>query len=188
METTAAFGQPGGNGKRASLWPVPLALGILEIILGFVVLSYNTSSLGVVSILVGISFCYRGLSWLLLAVAVPEHRWLTAIGGVLFLAAGVVAFVYPGETLRVLSLIVGWAMVVGGIAGIVAALANRDRAQWWIGLIGGVLNLALGGWAVREPDRSVILLLTIVGVYCVVGGISAIAQAFQLRREDQSLI
>jgi uncharacterized membrane protein HdeD (DUF308 family) len=190
VEPATAYPYPPGNGpeRLARLWPVPLVLGILEIILGFVVLSYSTTSLGVVSILVGISFCYTGLSWIVLAFVLPEYRWVHAIGGALAVSAGIVAFVYPGETLRVLSLVVGWAMLIAGIAGIVLALANRHRPQWWIGLIGGLLNLGLGGWAVRETDRSVILLLTIVGVYCVVGGISAIAQAFQLRKVDESHI
>jgi uncharacterized membrane protein HdeD (DUF308 family) len=171
----------------ARLWPVPLVVGVLSVILGFVVLSYNTSSLAVVSILVGVSLCYTGLSWLMLAGITDEHRWFLAIGGVLLLVAGVIAFVYPDETLRVISLIVGWSMLLAGILGIALSLAHRDRDHWWMGLVVGLLNLGLGGWAVRETDRSVILLLTIVGVYCVIGGVSSIVHAFQLRKLKESL-
>ena len=181
------YGPGGGDRKEtARLWPVPLVVGVISVILGFVVLSYNTSSLAVVSILVGVSLCYTGVSWLLTALVSTEHRWFLVIVGALLLVAGVVAFVYPDETLRVISLIIGWSMLLAGILSIAVSLANRDRDHWWVGLVAGLLQVGLGGWAVREPDRSVILLLTIVGVYCVIGGISSIVQAFQLRADRQS--
>jgi uncharacterized membrane protein HdeD (DUF308 family) len=181
---------PGGDDRSemARLWPVPLVVGALSVILGFVVLSYNTSSLAVVSILVGVSLCYTGVTWLMMAFVDSEHRWFIAIAGALLLAGGVVAFVYPDETLRVISLIVGWSMLLSGILGIAVSLANRDREHWWIGLVAGLLQLGLGGWAVRETDRSVILLLTIVGIYCVIGGISSIVAAFQLRAAKESQV
>jgi uncharacterized membrane protein HdeD (DUF308 family) len=181
---------PGGDGRdqTARLWPVPLVVGVLSIILGFVVLSYDTSSLAVVSILVGVSLCYAGVTWLVQAGLSPEHRWFLGIGGVLLLVAGVIAFVYPDETLRVISLIVGWSMLLAGIVGIATSLANRHREHWWMGLVAGLIELGLGGWAVRETDRSIILLLTIVGVYCVIGGVSSIVQAFQLRKINESRV
>ena len=61
-------------------------------------LSYNTSSLAVVSILVGVSLCYTGVTWLMMAFVDSEHRLFLAIAGALLLAGGVVAFVYPDET------------------------------------------------------------------------------------------
>ena len=172
----------------ARLWPVPLVVGALSVILGFVVLSYNTSSLAVVSILVGVSLCYTGVTWLMMAFVDSEHRLFLAIAGALLLAGGVVAFVYPDETLRVISLIVGWSMLLSGILGIAVSLANRDREHWSIGLVAGLLQLGLGGWAVRATDRSVILLLTIVGIYCVIGGVSSIVAAFQLRAAKESQV
>ena len=100
--TTAAgdvlYGPGGGDRKQmARLWPVPLVVGVISVILGFVVLSYNTSSLAVVSILVGVSLCYTGVSWLVTAALTHEHRWFPAIVGALLLVAGVFAFVYPDE-------------------------------------------------------------------------------------------
>jgi len=177
-----AYGPPDDVSRAARLWPVPLAVGILSIILGFIVLSYDTTSVTVVSILIGVALLFTGIGWLMLAFLARPISWFFAIGGVLITVGGIVAFAYPDPTLKILGLILGWAMVVSGAIGIVLSLMDRDREHWWLDLIGALLTLALGGWAVREANRSVILLLTIVGVYCVIRGIAGIAEAFRLRR------
>lgn len=164
------------------LWGVNLVVGILYLILGFIVLSFDTTSLTVVSILIGVSFIFTGLAWFFLAAVVPELRWFWVIGGVLAIVAGVIAIAYPDETLRILSLIVGWFLLIAGILDVVLALTNRDREYWWMTLIAGAVMFGLGAWAVREPNRSIVLLLAIVGVYCIIRGVSEIVQALQLRK------
>jgi len=58
---------------------------------------------------------------------------------------------------------------------------NRHVDGWWLGLAQGIVMLGLGAWAAGEDDRSVILLVTIVGVFCLIRGISDIVVAFRLR-------
>ncbi len=173
--------EPEAGEDATRLWWVPLVSGILLLVLGFVVLSYSVQSLVVLSIFIGVSFVMTGCSWLALATVVDELRWFWVVGGVLALAAGVVAFVYPGETLRVLALIIGWFLLVAGILDLVNSLLNRDADGWWLGLFQGIVMLGLGAWAAGEDDRSVILLVTIVGVFCVIRGISDVVTAFRLR-------
>lgn len=172
---------PGSGETAARLWWVPLLSGVLLLVLGFVVLSYSARSLAVLSIFIGVSFVMTGFSWLVLATVVDELRWFWIVGGILALAAGVVAFVYPGETLRVLALVIGWFLLVAGILDIVNSLLNRHVEGWWLGLAQGIVMLGLGAWAAGEDDRSVILLVTIVGVFCLIRGISDIVAAFRLR-------
>ena len=45
----------------------------------------------------------------------PRGEWLFAVGGVLGIAAGVVAFLWPGITLLALAIFVAWYLVVSGI-------------------------------------------------------------------------
>lgn len=172
---------PGAGQTAARLWWVPLLSGILLLVLGFVVLSYSVQSLVVLSIFIGVSFVMTGFSWLALATVVDELRWFWIVGGILALVAGVVAFVYPGETLRVLALVIGWFLLVAGILDIVSSLVNREVDGWWLGLAQGVVMLGLGAWAAGENDRSVILLVTIVGVFCLLRGINDIVVAFRLK-------
>ena len=86
-----------------------------------------------------------------------------------------------------LSLIVGWTLLLSGLLDAISALASRDYEYWWLSLIAGLVMFGLGAWAVRETERSVVLLLTIVGVYCLVRGITEIVRAFRLRQIKHEL-
>jgi uncharacterized membrane protein HdeD (DUF308 family) len=168
-------------------WWLFLITGILNLILGFIVLSYDTGSLLTVSILIGFSFLFTGLSWLVGASGAGEMKWWFIVGGVLALIAAIIAFAYPDETLRVLGLLTGWFLLVVGIIDIIASLANRDRDLWWLGLIQGLVMLVLGVWAAGEDDRSIFLLLTLVGIFLVVRGAGHLITAFGLRRLKRDL-
>jgi uncharacterized membrane protein HdeD (DUF308 family) len=169
------------------LWWLYLITGILLLVLGFVVLSYDARSLAMTSILIGVSFLVAGMGWLVTGLTMDEGKGWVITGGILGLVAGIVAFVYPGETLLALALIVGWYLLVAGIVEIVQSFLHRERDLWWLGLITGVVMLGLGAWAVREDDRSVLLLVTIVGVFCVLRGIRDLITAFALRHVRKEL-
>ncbi len=166
----------------ARFWPVGLVVGILYLILGFIVLSYDATSLTLVSILIGVSFIFTGITWIVLLPRVsPSLKWFGIVAGGLAIVAGIVAIAYPDETLRVLSLIVGWTLLLTGLLDAIVAIVNHGREYWWVSLIAGLAMFALGAWAVRETERSVVLLLTIIGVYCLIRGILEIVSAFRLR-------
>ncbi len=164
------------------VWWLYLITGILLLVLGFVVLSYDAESLATTSILIGVSFLVAGMGWLATGVTTDEGRWWVIGGGILGLVAGIIAFVYPGETLLVLGLLTGWYLLVVGIVEVVQSFLHRDRDMWWLGLVTGVVMFGLGAWAVRDDDRSVLLLVTIVGVFCLLRGIRDVVAAFALRQ------
>jgi uncharacterized membrane protein HdeD (DUF308 family) len=109
-------------------------------------------------------------------------RWFFIVGGVLALVAGIVAFAHPQSTLRVLALVTGWFLLVAGVIDFIGSLMNRDRDLWWLGLISGIVMFGLGAWAVQSTSQSIIVLLAIIGVYCLMRGIRDIVRAFQLRK------
>jgi uncharacterized membrane protein HdeD (DUF308 family) len=170
-----------------SLWWLGVLVGILYLFLGFFILSFDADSLLTVSILIGISFMFTGFAWLTVGMIQRQARWWFAIGGILAFVAGIIAFAYPGETLVVLGLLLGWFLLVAGIVDIVDALASRDRDLWWVGLLQGIAMLIIGVWAAGEDTRSVFLLVTLTGVFCVIRGIGDILGAFLLRRAAREL-
>jgi uncharacterized membrane protein HdeD (DUF308 family) len=166
----------------ARLWGVTFAIGVLFLILGFVILGYDERSLTVLSIFIGISFLMTSMTWFLLAAVVDELKWFWVVSALLAFGGAIVAFAYPDETLKVLSLILGWFLLLTGIVQFIVALTNRDREGWWLNLLVGIILFGLGAWAVGETDRSLVLLTTIVGVYCVLKGILEIMLALSQRR------
>ena len=60
-------------------------------------------------------------------------------------------------------------------------LAGPKVHYWWTQLLLGVAELALGVWAVRSWQRSLLTLVTLVGVWAIFHGVAEIFAAVTLR-------
>jgi uncharacterized membrane protein HdeD (DUF308 family) len=179
--------QVGGLSSRdavrglARSWWLFLILGVLWILFGMFILSYNVGSLLALAIFAGVTFIMTGINQILAAGRAEGWRWLYLVGGALSIIAGIVAFVWPGRTLLVISVVLAWFLVFKGIVDIVAALSEHGRPWWWVTLILGILELLLGIWAAGYPGRSLFVFVNVVGIYAVFYGFTELFAAFDLR-------
>ena len=163
-------------------WWLFLILGILWILFGMFVLSYNVGSLLALAIFAGVAFIMTGINQFLSFGRVEGGwRWLYLVGGVLSILAGIIAFVWPHRTLLVISVVLAWFLVFKGIVDIVSAFTNHGRPYWWVGLILGILELLLGIWAAGYPGRSLFVFINLVGIYAIFYGFTELFAAFDLR-------
>src|SRR4030095_16379423 len=163
-------------------WWLFLILGVLWILFGMFVLSYNVGSLLALAIFAGVTFLMTGVNQILCAGrAEGGWRWLYIIGGALSILAGIIAFVWPHRTLLVISVVLAWFLVFKGIVDLVSASPNHGRPYWWVGLILGILELLLGMWAAGYPGRSLFVFVNLVGIYAIFYGFTELFAAFQLR-------
>jgi len=165
----------------SAVWWWFLALGVLWTLFGTYVLSYRVGSLAAVVALVGVAFLFGGVSQLVVATRVQSWRWLFIVAGILGVAAGVMTFVWPAITLYVVALLVAWYLIIFGIIHLVGALAGPKVRYWWTQLVLGAAELALGVWAVRSWQRSLLTLVTLVGVWAIFHGVAEIFAAFSVR-------
>ncbi len=165
----------------SAVWWWFLTLGVLWALFGMYVLSYRVGSLAAVAAFVGVAFLFGGVTQLAVAGRVQDWRWLFVVAGILAVAAGVITFVWPSITLYVVSVFVAWYLIVFGIMHLVSALAGPKVQWWWTQLLLGVAELVLGVWAVRSWQRSLVTLVTLVGVWAIFFGVSEIVAAFRLR-------
>jgi uncharacterized membrane protein HdeD (DUF308 family) len=168
-------------------WWLFLLLGILWILFGMFVLSYNVGSLLALAVFAGVTFIATGITQVLAAGRVDSWKWLYLIGGALSIIAGIIAFIWPGSTLLVLSGILAWFLVFKGIVDTVGALASIGRPWWWVTLILGVVELLLGIWAAGYPGRSLFVFVNLVGIYAIFYGFTELFAAFDLRGMDRRL-
>ena len=168
------------DASATSPWLV--ALGALWILFGLFVLSFKVGSLVAVATFVGVAFLFGGITQLVVASRVPELRWLSIVGGTLGVAAGIVTFVWPGLTLYAVSILVAGYLIVYGTIHIVNALAGPKLPWWWTGLLLGTSELVLGVWAARSWERSLVTLVTLVGVWAICRGVNEIFAGFALRQ------
>jgi uncharacterized membrane protein HdeD (DUF308 family) len=165
----------------SAVWWWFLSLGVLWTLFGTYVLSYRVGSLAAVAALVGVALLFGGITQLAVASRVQSWRWLFIAAGILGVAGGVLTLVWPDITLYVVSILVAWYLVAFGVMHLVGALAGPKLAWWWTQLLLGAAELALGVWAVRSWQRSLITLVTLVGVWAIVHGVNEIFAAFSVR-------
>jgi uncharacterized membrane protein HdeD (DUF308 family) len=176
-----------GGRELSGYWGWFLVLGILWTGFGTYVLSYRVGSLAAVATLIGVAFVVGGITQLVVASRVQSWRWLYIISGILGVAAGIGTFFWPDITLYVVSILVAWYLIAFGIIHLVDALAGPKVGWWWTGLLLGIGELVLGVWAVRSWERSLLTLLTLVGVWAIVYGVNEIFAAFSLREAGKEM-
>ena len=170
-----------GRRQLSGYWGWFLVLGVVWTLFGMYVLSYRVGSLAAVAALVGVAFLFGGITQLAVASQVQSWRWLFILSGILGVAAGIGTFVWPDITLYVVSILVAWYLIIFGIVHLVDALAGPKLGYWWTGLLLGVAEFGLGVWAVRSWERSLLTLMTLVGVWAIVFGVNEIFAAFTMR-------
>jgi uncharacterized membrane protein HdeD (DUF308 family) len=170
-----------GVREVSGIWWWFLILGILWTLFGLYVLTYRVGSLYAVAAFVGVAFLFGGITQLAVAGRVQSWRWLFIVAGILGIIAGIVTFAWPGRTLYVVAIFVAWYLIIFGIMHLVGALAGPKLDWWWTQLLLGIAELVLGVWAVRSWQRSLVTLVTLVGVWAIFHGVAEIFAAFSLR-------
>ena len=185
--TDLESGSPFGNLKRAVAetygrnWFLYVLSGILWLLLGFVALVVPT----VVDLGGGDLHRPRVRDGRALVVrdrvgAVGRRSRVIAITfGILGTFAAVGALVWPGPTVLIVSIFVAWYLLFSGIFEVAVALSNTDVRGWWIRLISGIVSIGLGAWAIGNPDRSVLLLVTVIGIFAIFRGTADLIAGFQ---------
>jgi uncharacterized membrane protein HdeD (DUF308 family) len=168
--------------RGTSRWWVPLLLGILWLIYAFIVLSVTYKTVWAVVIFAAVAFIFSGSGEFVLARVLESWQWLHALAGVLCIAAGILALVWPGQTFLVLAAIIGWFLLFRGTFNIVESLFIKDYVeQWWLILITGILQVGIALWAVGYAGRSIAVLVVWVGAWALTEGIMNIWAAFRIR-------
>ena len=107
---------------------------------------------------------------------------LTIVSGVLALAAGIAAIVWPGPTLVVISIFVAWYLLIRGIFDVAISLSHTHIHGWWMGLdLGRHQHRRWARWAIGNPDRSVLLFVTIIGIWCIFKGVADLMASFSYK-------
>jgi uncharacterized membrane protein HdeD (DUF308 family) len=165
-------------------WWLLLITGIGWTLVGVIVLRFDYSSVSAISILFGCVAIAAGL--LEIAVVFMAAGWWKLFHGVLaaiFIVAGVVAFIHPGDTFRALAAVFSFFLVFAGIWDVIASIAARHEIEvWWLQLIGGIIELALGLWAAGYYGRSAVLLVAWVAAFALIRGVRDIVLAFRVRQ------
>jgi uncharacterized membrane protein HdeD (DUF308 family) len=170
-------------GRVLPPWWLFLITGIGWAIVGLIVLRFNYTSVHAISLLFGFVAIAAGAMEVLMTFVVPG--WWKLLNGVLavaFIAAGVVAFIHPGNTFVALAGVFSFVLVFAGMFDIIMSIASRNEIDvWWLQLIGGIILLFLGIWAAGDYGRSAVVLIAWVAAFALIRGVRDIVYAFRIR-------
>jgi len=107
--------------------------------------------------------------------------------GLIDLAAGVVALVWPGPTAYVLVIIVAAWALVGGVAEIVAGFGSGETAGMRaMFILSGLVSVAFGVLLFARPNVGAVTLALLFGLYSLVYGFTQISAGVQVRQLGKS--
>jgi uncharacterized membrane protein HdeD (DUF308 family) len=114
-------------------------------------------------------------------------RWSLLLWGLLGIAAGIVAFVWPGITALALVYVIAVWAIAKGIVQIAAAVRMRReiKGEWLLGLV-GLLSIAFGLLLAAFPGAGALSLVWLIGAYAIVAGVAMAALGLRLRRMDRA--
>jgi uncharacterized membrane protein HdeD (DUF308 family) len=108
--------------------------------------------------------------------------------GLIDLAAGVVALVWPAPTAYVLVIVVAAWALAGGIAEIVAGFGMGETAGTRAMLIvAGLVSVAFGVVLFARPGVGAVSLALLFGLYSMIYGFSQITTGIQARQLGKSV-
>jgi len=158
--------------------------GILGILFGLLALIFPGPTMLSLVILFSAYMLVDGVAGIVSAVRAMRRRdqWgLLIFEGLLNIAVGILAFLWPGLTVLVFVLLVAaWAIITGALMATAGFRLNISHGRWWL-VLGGLCSLIYGALLVAMPLIGAVVLTWWMGAYALVFGISLIILSFQLR-------
>ena len=167
-------------------WGWVVLRGVLAILFGLAAFFWPGITVTVLVLLFGAYAIVDGIFAIIAGVRRATERearwWLLILEGLVGIAAGIIAFVWPGVTaLALLYIIAAWAIVTG-VLEILSAIRLRQEieGEFWLAL-GGLLSLIFGILLLVQPAAGILAVIWLIGVYAIVFGIALLVVGFRLR-------
>ncbi|ANN65490.1 HdeD family acid-resistance protein [Bordetella bronchialis] len=177
------------NGVMSNAWWVLAVRGVLGIVFGALALMWPVLTL---LVLVALFAAYALLSGIAAVVGAWRARaagpgrgetWMIVVLGLVAIACGVVAVVWPAITALALVLIMGVNALVAGVLDIAVAIRHRDTVKHtWLMVLAGVVSIVFGVGVLVFPGAGALALVWMISIYAIASGVLLLAMGIQARR------
>lgn len=103
------------------------------------------------------------------------------VTSILYILLGLVLFLYPEMSLKLVCNIIGIIILIYGIIKILSYIRNRESGFFRFELIFGIIFAVVGGFLLLRPDIIVSILPITIGVYILFDSLTNLRQAFDLK-------
>ena len=165
--------------------------GVLGIIFGCIALIFPGPTMLSLVIVFSAYMLVDGVTGIISAVRAMRRRdrWgLLVFEGLLNIATGIIAFLWPGITvLAFVLLVAAWAIVSGALMTAAGFRLNIEHGRWWL-ILGGLLSLAYGALLIATPLIGAIVLTWWLGAYALAFGVALVIFSFKLRSRQHERV
>ena len=158
--------------KRQQQWLLTLIIGIIDIIVGILLIVFKRDSLEVVLIIWGILIAING--GLNLLIGLKHMLMIPIVVGSLFLALGIILAVIPGFFTDILMILLAVFLIFIGVLGAISALdsvGEKNIILVIISLAIAVIMIIAGTLALFNLEKTADWVMIIIGVMMLVSGI-----------------
>jgi len=175
---------------RHSWWVLALR-GLAAVLFGILAFIWPGITIFTLVLLFGAYALVNGVLALVIAFKGPRRirRFGSLIfGGLISVAAGVIAFIWPGMTAFSLVIVIAAWAIVNGIAEIVVAIRLRKEISGeWLLIVAGIASSLFGVCLFLNPLIGALVLVWWIGGFTFAFGILLMVLGFRMRRAAETL-
>lgn len=170
-------------------WGWILAFGIFSLVAGVVALGSTMTATASAVFIVGFMMLFAGAAEIVAAFNARDwgHRLTWLLLGAVYVFAGLVCIQNPFAAATILTLMLGIALIVGGLLRIFLATRMKQGTPWGWVVFSGLMSFFVGLMIVAKwPVSSFFVLGIFLGVDLIFVGSGWIAVALALKRHARS--
>jgi uncharacterized membrane protein HdeD (DUF308 family) len=176
----------------AGNWKTVGLQGLIAVLFGVLALFWPGPTVGAFVLLFGAYAIVDGAfalgATITNAPAARHHRVMFAVQGIVSVAAGVIAVVWPGITaLALLYLIAAWALLSGATRIALAIELRKVIDNEWLLVLSGVLSIVFAALLVITPGAGALAITWLIGWFAVVFGAVLLALAWRLHKLEATI-
>ena len=172
-------------------WLAVLTVAVMTLAVGVLLLAWPKATLTIVAILLGAGLVISGVFRLIEGFSARDAtggtRAAYVLIGLVAILVGLYCLRHRDVTIFLLALLVGAFWIVHGVADLAVAATSGPMPGRGLRVIAGLFSIAAGAIVLFWPGISLVLLLTVLGIWLIFYGVVLGALAFRLRRWAKSL-
>jgi uncharacterized membrane protein HdeD (DUF308 family) len=170
----------------SSNWWAAAIRGVVAILIGaFAIFAPAATLIALVMIFAAYALV-DGVFAIVLAIrgARKHERWgWLLVNGIISIASAAIAILFPGLTAFAFAILFAvWAIFSGSASLIAGFQLEKSHGRWWL-ILGGVIAIIFGIWAVLVPPLAMLALSYMVGFQAFLAGFTLLALAYRLREQ-----
>jgi uncharacterized membrane protein HdeD (DUF308 family) len=112
---------------------------------------------------------------------VKRYSFWYLVEGVLLVAAGIVAIIYPVISSLAVIVLLGWLLIISGVLQGLSLIGARHVPHFWLQLISVALAVVIGLLILRNPVEGLVSATLLLIVFFMIEGLSKVVFALTIR-------